>query len=144
MKALIVYGTRYGSTSKIAEFISNVLKEERIESEIIEVTKKQRPSRDLGEYDLIIVGSAIRMGKWTNEALDFVKTNERKLAEKRSAFFVSCATARDAEKRPEVMRDYLYCENGFAITSLAHVLTFSFVRPHPFVRTYSSGFEFRD
>ncbi|MDG7000103.1 MAG: nitric oxide synthase [Nitrososphaerota archaeon] len=107
MKSLVAYGTRYGSTSKIAAFIATILREEHIEVEVVELTNKERPSFDLTEYDLIIVGSAIRMGKWTNEALDFIKRNERIIATKKAAFFVSCASAREPDKRSKARIDYL-------------------------------------
>lgn len=107
MKSLIAYGTRYGSTSKIASFMADVLREERFDVEVVELTNKEKTSYDLTHYDLIIIGSAIRMGKWTNQVLDFIKRNERTLASKRAAFFVSCATALDHDKKSQARSEYL-------------------------------------
>lgn len=107
MKSLVAYGTRYGSTSKIASFIATILREEHIDVEVVELTNKERPSFDLTHYDLIIVGSAIRTGKWTNEVLDFIKRNERTIATKKAAFFVSFATAREPDERLQARIDYL-------------------------------------
>ncbi|MDG6998745.1 MAG: flavodoxin domain-containing protein [Nitrososphaerota archaeon] len=107
MKSLIAYGTRYGSTSNIASFMADVLREEVFDVEVVELTNKEKPSYNLTAYDLIIIGSAVRMGKWTGQALDFIKKNERILATKRAAFFVSCASVLDPTKRSEAKIEYL-------------------------------------
>lgn len=60
---------------------------------------------DLGPYRGVIVGSAIRMGRWLPEAMDFVKKHRDRLAAVPSAYFVVCVTMKDdtAENREKVL-----------------------------------------
>jgi len=45
--------------------------------------------KDISEYELIVVGSGIKMGKWTSEADGFLKKFQKELGQKRLAIFVS-------------------------------------------------------
>ena len=87
MKTLIVYGTRYGATTGTSNEIAKVLREAGFEIKVVN-TKKEK-IRDVSEYELVIVGSGIRMGKWTDEADDFLKKFHRELEQKKLAIFVS-------------------------------------------------------
>ena len=101
-KILIVYGTRYGATSSTSEVIANALKQEGFEVRIVDAKKEKVQS--INEYNLIIVGSGIQMGKWTNEAEDFIKKHQKELSQKKVAFFVSCGGAHplsEGEKRTQ-------------------------------------------
>jgi menaquinone-dependent protoporphyrinogen oxidase len=49
--------------------------------------------QNVSEYDLIIVGSGIQMGKWTSEPEDFLKKHQKELSPKKIALFVSCGSA---------------------------------------------------
>ena len=70
MKALIVYGTRYGATAGTSEEIAKVLREEGLEVKVVNA-KKERV-KDISPYDLVVVGSGMQMFKWTGEAEDFL------------------------------------------------------------------------
>jgi len=87
VKTLIVYGTRYGATTGTSNEIAKVLREAGFEIKVVN-TKKEK-IRDVSEYELVIVGSGIRMGKWTDEADDFLKKFHRELEQKKLAIFVS-------------------------------------------------------
>jgi menaquinone-dependent protoporphyrinogen oxidase len=60
---------------------------------------------DLSSYHAVIVGSAIRRGKWLPEAVGFVKHNQDILGRLPIAYFVVCLTMKDntAENRSTVM-----------------------------------------
>ena len=62
-KALIVYGTRYGATTGTSEIIADTLRQEGFEVRVVDAKKDKVQS--VSEFDLIIVGSGIQMGKWT-------------------------------------------------------------------------------
>ncbi|MDG6996389.1 MAG: hypothetical protein JRN52_10750 [Nitrososphaerota archaeon] len=85
MKSLVAYGMRYGSTSKIASFIATVLREEHIDVEVVELTNKERPSFDLSEYDLIIVGknNCKQEGRVLRVVLDCSRTRQETAGEDR-------------------------------------------------------------
>ena len=87
MKALIAYATRYGATTSTSEEIAKILREEGINIKVANV--KEEKITDISEYDLIIVGSGMQMGKWTSEAENFLQKFHREFAKKKLALFVS-------------------------------------------------------
>jgi menaquinone-dependent protoporphyrinogen oxidase len=108
--ALIVYGTRTGATAKTAELIANELRQEGLTVRV--VNAKDEKVQSISEYELIIVGSSIQMGRWTKEPEQFLRRFQRDLSTKQSAFFVSCGAAHpEASWRPqeiaEVHQKYL-------------------------------------
>jgi len=48
---------------------------------------------DVSPYDIVIVGSGIKYGKWTKESLKFLKDNRSALSTKKVALFVTCGDA---------------------------------------------------
>jgi len=87
VKTLIVYGTRYGATAGTAEEIAKVLREEGFEVKV--ANAKNEKIKDLSEYELVVVGSGMRMGKWTGEADNFLEKFRKELDLKKLAIFVS-------------------------------------------------------
>ena len=87
MKTLIVYGTRYGATAGTAEEIAKMLREEGFEVKV--ANAKNEKMKDLSEYELVVVGSGMRMGKWTDEADKFLANFRKELERKKLAIFVS-------------------------------------------------------
>ena len=104
MKALIAYGTRYGSTTGIAEKIKSVLENHEIEVDLVNLGKER--VRDL-DYDLIVVGSGIQVGKWTKESLRFIEKNGAEIKQKKHALFATSGLARDKSKQDEFTEQYL-------------------------------------
>jgi menaquinone-dependent protoporphyrinogen oxidase len=93
MKALVVYGSRWGGTVSVAEKIGDYLRKANYTVDVVDA-KKQTP---VDPYDLVVVGSGIRADKWTKESLNFLKKNAHALGVKKTALFVSCLMA-DREK----------------------------------------------
>jgi menaquinone-dependent protoporphyrinogen oxidase len=87
LKVLIAYGTRYGATAGTSEEIGKILREKGFDVKIVNV--REEKVKDVSEYDLIVVGSGMRMGKWVGEAEDFLKKFRKELEQKRLAIFVS-------------------------------------------------------
>ena len=87
MKALIVYGTRYGATEGTSEEIAKVLRGEGIETRVVDAKKEK--VKDISEYDLVVVGSGMQMDRWTKEPENFLKRFKKGLAKKKVAIFVS-------------------------------------------------------
>jgi menaquinone-dependent protoporphyrinogen oxidase len=100
-RVLISYATRCGSTGGVAEAIGQVLCEMGASADI----RLVRNVNDLSAYHAVIVGSAIRRGKWLPEAVGFVKDNQDILGRLPIAYFVVCLTMKDniAENRSTVM-----------------------------------------
>lgn len=87
MKALIVYGTRYGATAGTSDEIAKVLREEGFDVRVSNAKKEK--IEDISDFQLVIVGSGMRMGKWTDEADDFLKKFQKELGQRKLAIFVS-------------------------------------------------------
>lgn len=101
-KALVVYGTRTGTAAITAQEIAQTLQKQGIETHVVDAKKEKIKS--IAEYDLVVVGSGIQIGRWTGEPEDFLKKYQKELAQKKVALFVNCGSA--AEKlnptKPEV------------------------------------------
>jgi menaquinone-dependent protoporphyrinogen oxidase len=87
MKAIIVFGTRYGATKDTAEEIAKTLQEENFDVNVVNI--KEEKIRDISEYELVIVGSGVACGRWVNEAEDFLKKFRKDFENKKLALFVS-------------------------------------------------------
>jgi menaquinone-dependent protoporphyrinogen IX oxidase len=75
VRVLIAYATRYGATADTAEVISQTLENEySVKVDILDL-KTKGLTIDLQEYDAVIVGSSIVMGRWAKEAQNFIKSN---------------------------------------------------------------------
>ncbi len=87
MRTLIAFGTRYGATSGTSEEIAKVLREEGFDVRVADA--KREKIKSISEYELVVVGSGMRMGKWTGEADDFLNKFGKELEQKRFAIFAS-------------------------------------------------------
>jgi menaquinone-dependent protoporphyrinogen oxidase len=105
MKALVIYGTRYGTATEIAEEIARVLEDENLDVDLVDSRKVKDP--DVSPYDLVVVGSGIKMGKWTKDSINFLKKNKNALSNKKVALFVTCGAANKEESIPEGQEKYL-------------------------------------
>jgi menaquinone-dependent protoporphyrinogen oxidase len=104
MKVLVTYGSRFGSTKEIAEYMVKVLIEKGIEVDLYDVAKA--PS-DIVQYDVVLVGSGIQIGRWKNTALNFLKKHSGTLREKTTGLFVSCVFGMYPDKREEAIQKFL-------------------------------------
>ncbi|NPE08939.1 MAG: hypothetical protein GNW80_11715 [Asgard group archaeon] len=89
-KILIVFGSRFGNSKEIANFISKIFEKVATTVELVdlkETKRKNRPSVD--GYDGILVGSGIKIMKWTKEPLAFLKKNKNMLSNKTLGLFVT-------------------------------------------------------
>ncbi len=87
MKALVVYGTRYGATAGTAEEIARVLRAEGLEARV--VNAREEKVDDISGYDLIIVGSGMKIDRWAKGPEQFLTRFKQELKDKKVALFVS-------------------------------------------------------
>ncbi|UCE12550.1 MAG: hypothetical protein JSV04_10175 [Candidatus Heimdallarchaeota archaeon] len=106
MKALIVYGTRYGATQGIAERMFEWLQKENIDSDVINVKKDEWP--ELAKYSGLILGTGIRIGQWTKEMKNFIKKKKEEINMFRGPkiFFVCSGYAAIPERYQEIKQEY--------------------------------------
>jgi menaquinone-dependent protoporphyrinogen oxidase len=105
MKALVIYGTRYGTAQEISEKIAEVLRDENLDVDLVNSDDKHKINVD--DYDLVVAGSGIKMGKWTKNTLNFLKRNRKELSNRRVALFVSCGAANEEKNKAEAQKKYL-------------------------------------
>lgn len=105
MKALVVYGSRYGTSAEISEEIAKVLTDEGMETDLVD--SNDIKEFDISPYDLIVVGSGIKIGQWTKSSKNFLKKHKEELKNKNVALFVSCGAANEEESQEEGWKVYL-------------------------------------
>lgn len=87
-KTLVAYASKYGATAEIAKKIGDVLQQAGVQADVLPVDGL----RDLTPYKAVILGSAIYIGKWNKEAVDFMQTHEQVLAHRPVWLFSSGPT----------------------------------------------------
>ena len=85
---LVSYASKYGATKGIAEKIGEVLRQAGLQVDVYPVDGMHDPR----SYKAIILGSAIYVGKWQKEAVEFLKVNEKILASRPVWLFSSGPT----------------------------------------------------
>jgi menaquinone-dependent protoporphyrinogen oxidase len=87
-RVLVAYASRGGSTGGVAEAIGKTLAETGFEVHVGRMTA----GTDLGPYDAVVLGSAIRGKAWLPEAMEFVRAHQDALRTKPVAAFLVCIT----------------------------------------------------
>ena len=85
-KILVAYASQCGSTGQVAQTIGQTLADA---GATVDVRPVQDVS-DLGGYRAVVVGSAIRRGKWLRAASTFVETHQSALSRLPTAYFTVC------------------------------------------------------
>lgn len=85
MKVLVGYASRHGSTEEIAERIGAGLRGAGLETEVATVDTIEA----LDEYGAVVIGSAVYVGKWLEQARDFVTGHVDELRARRVWLFSS-------------------------------------------------------
>ncbi len=105
-KVLIVYGTRYGTTTEVVQDMSNTARELGVQVDVVQLEKGVTfPEPE--EYDLVIVGSGIQAGQWTKRPLKFIEEKLDSLSNTKVALFVVSGYAGEPDKVAEAQTNYL-------------------------------------
>lgn len=83
MKTLIIYASKTGTTEECAKEINRQLKD----SKMVNILKQ---NEDINKYDLIVVGTPIRMGMIDKKIKNFLSRNIEILKSKKVAYFICC------------------------------------------------------
>ena len=83
MQILIVYAGKTGTTEKCAKMLGEKLNN----ATIVNLVEQ---NAGISKYDLIIIGSSIRMGRFHSQAKKFINNNKDMLKTKKTAYYVCC------------------------------------------------------
>lgn len=100
-RVLVAYASKYGSTGGVADAIGKELCSKDVAADVVLI----KNANNISSYQGVIIGSAVYMGKWMSEAVDFVKKNKDTLCKVPVAYFLVCITmSKPTEKnRAEVL-----------------------------------------
>jgi menaquinone-dependent protoporphyrinogen oxidase len=87
-KVLVAFGTKYGSTARVAEEIASALRQKGYQADVLDLRSGE--DGDPGTYDLVIVGSSIIGGAWSPAAEEFLDRHRDALSTRRVALFACC------------------------------------------------------
>jgi menaquinone-dependent protoporphyrinogen oxidase len=109
-KVLVLYGTRYGTTRGISDEIEKIIRENGINVEsynLKEHSLKEIPS--LEEYDGIIIGTGIKIKRWTKMVKKFVEKRKSDLKKKENilGFYVCCGEAAKKNNISKAINEYI-------------------------------------
>ena len=97
---------RGADQAKISEFVADVIRGHDHEATVVDIKGSKAPKPD--DYDAVIVGASIHMGKHENYVLDFVRENRDALERLPSAFFsVSMAAHDDIEEAEGYIEEFV-------------------------------------
>lgn len=96
MKILIGYYTKSGTTAKCAEMLRN-----QFHNHTTEVVDLSATQPNLGDYDTVLLGASIRIGRMDKRFRKYLKANETSLTSCRLGFFSCCGAS---ELAPDIMR----------------------------------------
>ncbi|MBN1364978.1 MAG: flavodoxin domain-containing protein [Syntrophaceae bacterium] len=85
MSTIIIYTTRHGCTEKCALKIKDMLPDQ---TDMVNLKKTR--SLDLSNYDMIIIGGSIHMGKVQKKVKNFTLRNSDILKNKKLGLFLCC------------------------------------------------------
>jgi len=108
MKILVLYASKYGCTEDCAKYLkSKLIHETKI------VNLKNHGMIDLQQYDWIIIGGSIYVGKIQKEVKHFCERNLQILLTKKVVLFMCCTT-------PEQVNDFF--KSNFQSQLLKHAV----------------------
>ena len=87
-KILVTYATKHGATEEIANKIGEIIRQAGLLTDVYPV----KNVKNLAAYNAVILGSAVYIGSWRKEAVQFLKANQQALAARAVWLFSSGPT----------------------------------------------------
>lgn len=85
---LVAYASKHGATAEIAEKIAQAIRQAGLGADALSTERVS----DLNPYQAVILGSGVYMGRWRKGAAQFLRANEKALAERPVWLFSSGPT----------------------------------------------------
>lgn len=105
MRALVAYGSKYGSTKEIAERIGKNLAQSGMTVDLKDI--KEDDGARLSDYDMAVVGSGIYAGKWMKPVKKFLENGASDAGKCKVAVFACCMDAADPKLAEDARKRYL-------------------------------------
>jgi menaquinone-dependent protoporphyrinogen oxidase len=102
MATLVTYGSKHGSTAGIADRIAERLRQRGL----VVTVRPVSAVTDLQRYEAFVIGSAVYMGSWMQEATEFVRRNRALLAERPVWLFSSGPTGVATLPEPKQITEF--------------------------------------
>lgn len=99
-RALIAYGSKYGSTAGIAVAIGETLRELGVETDVRAAEDVER----IAPYDIVVVGGGLYVGRWHGDAVAFLRRFEDDLIDRPTWLFSSGPTGGTEKAEAEMAR----------------------------------------
>jgi menaquinone-dependent protoporphyrinogen oxidase len=108
-KVLITYGTRFGSTEEVSLKFKQTLDKNGFTVDLVNLKAKRKINPTITDYSGVLIGSGIRITRWTKEAKKFLKNSVKAINENKilTGIFLCSGEASNPEDRPEVIEKYL-------------------------------------
>ncbi|MFW9996548.1 MAG: flavodoxin domain-containing protein [Candidatus Odinarchaeota archaeon] len=108
-KVLIAYGSRYGSTEEVSVKFKKIMENKGFDADLVNLKAKKGKIPNINNYSGVLIGSSIRISRWTKEAKKFLKKNAREINSSKimTGVFLCSGEAADPVKRPEAVDKYL-------------------------------------
>lgn len=97
-RILIVYGTSYGQTAKIADRVRSRLHERGLDARVVRGDSREVPG-DIHGFDAVLVGASLIIGGYQRYIRRFVKDHRDALNGVPSAFFAVCGSEGGDDER---------------------------------------------
>lgn len=107
MKILIVYASAHGCTKKCAEALAD-----RLSDHLITTLESTSANFDISDFDAVIIGSPIRLGRINKKIGAFCRKQHDRLLQKKLGLFICCMNPKDqaesylASQFPETLRQH--------------------------------------
>ena len=106
-RLLIVYGSEEGQTAKITNHMADFFRSRHHEVDTI-YGREAPATLSMAEYDGVIIGASIHMGRHQKYMVEFARRNSDALSSALSAFFTVCLTAKsDAPADRAQVEEYI-------------------------------------
>ena len=124
MKNCILFTTKHGSTEKTALLLKEKLK---AETDIINLKDVKKP--DISNYDTVILGASIYIGKIQKQMRKFIKDNLNELLKKNIALFIMAGQKEKAQETlynayPSKLFDHAFSKEYFGYEMILEKMNF--------------------
>jgi menaquinone-dependent protoporphyrinogen oxidase len=103
-KVLILYASKKGSTAEVAAYLADVLRKHKIE---VDVTNAAEFSKDVLDYDAVLIGTGIYHGMWLNSLWNTVRRLTEQLEKIPVWGFALCVRILEEDGEAHILKHYL-------------------------------------